>query len=220
MKYVLMLIGVFGMFIVGYLSEPTLRGMMTRDPAKAAPAAPVADAAKQNIEVAAEIPPSAPDASAVVDEEAELVDGDPTGTAEATDAAKQSIDAVAEMPPSAPDASAWVDEETELVDGDPTETDESAEAEIPAEPAADGGTIHQIMQRSLLDSEVTHFTVAQVIEVKDVGQTVINGVQYQFGIIDYRENTIFGERVYQAQALIRDGKVEKWIWPSNGMKIP
>jgi hypothetical protein len=97
---------------------------------------------------------------------------------------------------------------------------EDAPTAITAAPSADGGAIHQIMQRSLLDSEVTHFTVAQVIEFKEVGQTEISGVSYDFGMIDYRENTIFGERVYQAKALIRDGKVEKWIWPSNGMQIP
>lgn len=99
------------------------------------------------------------------------------------------------------------------VDPIPTE-DEKPVVAVPID------EIRQMMQHSIQQAEIHHFTIGQVTQWKDFGEEQIDGVNYQFGLIDYRENTIFGEREFEAKALIRNGKVEKWVWPINGMRIP
>jgi len=81
--------------------------------------------------------------------------------------------------------------------------------------------IRRVMQQSIQDAEIKHFTIGQVTTWKDFGEEENDGVTYQFGLLDYRdESGIFGPREFEAKALIRNGKVEKWIWTSNGMQIP
>ena len=102
----------------------------------------------------------------------------------------------------------------------PTETEPPAVVEIPALPAPTDNEIRQIMYESVQKAEIDHFTIGQITQWKNFGEEQIDGVSYRFGLIDYRQQTIFGEREVEAKALIRDGKVEKWIWTSNGMRIP
>ena len=42
---------------------------------------------------------------------------------------------------------------------------------------------------------------------------------YQIGAVAYKAETIFGVKTIQAKALIKDGKVQRWIWPKSGMEI-
>jgi len=96
----------------------------------------------------------------------------------------------------------------------------SAETNQVSVAAINDDEIRQLMHRSIETAEIRHFTSDQIIAWKEFGEEVIDGVTYQFGILTYQEQSIFGERDFDAKALIRDGKVEKWIWPSNGMRIP
>ena len=97
---------------------------------------------------------------------------------------------------------------------EPVDDDEPA----PPPPASDN-ELREIMYQSIQQAEIERFTIGQVTEWKSFGEEVIDGQTYRVGIIDYKEDTIFGERTFEAKALIRDGKVEKWIWTSNGMRI-
>lgn len=179
-----MLIGVFGMFIGGYLAEPALRNLMdrqtveTRKPeAHHSHAEAAADGSTEEVEVGE-------DGSALERSGPEQIPEDGLPETEAA-------------------------------------AEERGNAEVPvAAGMEEGHPIRQIMERSLLADEVSHFSVAQIVEFTQSGQLERDGVAYDFGILRYRDDTIFGERIYDAQALIRDGKVETWIWPSNGMKIP
>lgn len=89
---------------------------------------------------------------------------------------------------------------------------------LPAAPT--DNEIRQVMYQSIQRAEIDRFTIGQVSEWKEFGEEEIDGVTYQFGLLEYREPTLFGEREREAKALIRDGKVEKWIWTSNGLRIP
>lgn len=191
MKYVLMLIGMFGLFIVGYLTEPTLWEVLNREPVVKEQVAEKAEPAKTD---------PAPMAKEVVSREASEVE------------APEAAEVVENLP-------------EEMVVKQPHMADPTAPQSEIAESSNAAGMeethpIRQIMQQSLLADEVSHFTVAEIVGFKNSGQVELDGVTYDFGILEYRENTIFGERIQEAQALIREGKVEKWMWPSNGMRIP
>jgi len=198
MKYFLVLAGVLGMFILGYILEPTMRVALTSE----APEPDVRAPANDLVIVEPEPTNDAPEATP---EEPELAVVEP------------------ETPPP-PTESTSIEPEPEPA-GE-IEVVAAPEEPKPAEPVgipvanAEDLQIRQLMHQSLQNGEIDHFAVNQVIRVTEVGQEVINGIQYQFGILEYRDNTVFGQKEFEAKALIRDGKVERWIWPANGMRIP
>lgn len=79
--------------------------------------------------------------------------------------------------------------------------------------------IREIMTGSIEREEIKHFTVGQVREWKEFGEEEIDGEAYHYGLIDYVEETSLGERTIEAKALIRNRKVEKWIWTRSDMRI-
>lgn len=76
-----------------------------------------------------------------------------------------------------------------------------------------------VMQASVKDGEIKEFTFDQVIEWNASDEKESGGETYQSGLASYKADTIFGVKNIQAQALIKGGKVEKWIWPKSGMEI-
>ena len=54
---------------------------------------------------------------------------------------------------------------------------------------------------------------------KPEANETVDGVVYQTGSAAYKAETIFGVKTIQAKALIRGGKVVRWIWPKSGMEI-
>jgi hypothetical protein len=79
--------------------------------------------------------------------------------------------------------------------------------------------IVSVMQASVKAGEIKEFAFDQVLGWKAAEDKEMGGESYQSGLASYKAETIFGVKNIQAQALIKGGKVEKWIWPKSGMEI-
>lgn len=112
---------------------------------------------------------------------------------------------------------------TEMPAETPATTPETAETpETPATPTAeplDADGIVAAMQESVKSGGVNEFGFDQVLEWTAGEDEERDGASYQTGKVTYKAETIFGVKNIQAQALILNGKVAKWIWPTSGMEI-
>lgn len=79
--------------------------------------------------------------------------------------------------------------------------------------------IVSVMQQSVKDGQIKEFNFDQVLGWKAAEDKESGGETYQSGLASYKAETIFGVKNIEAQALIKDGKVVKWIWPKSGMEI-
>lgn len=79
--------------------------------------------------------------------------------------------------------------------------------------------IIKIMQESYRSGLIKEFVVDKAIGWKAIGEEKVDGETYLTGLVDYSAETIFGVKSVQAKALIKDGKVVKWISPKSGMEI-
>ena len=76
------------------------------------------------------------------------------------------------------------------------------------------------MQASIKGGEIKEFSFDQVLEWQATdGPEKFDGETYQTGIAAYKAETVFGVKTIQAKALIKDGKVVRWLWPKSGMEI-
>ncbi|MFC7335908.1 hypothetical protein ACFQY0_01860 [Haloferula chungangensis] len=119
--------------------------------------------------------------------------------------------------PAAPEAPAMADPATPAEPATP-------EAAAPAAPAVadkqlSPEEIVAVMQASVKAGEIKEFAFDQVLGWKADEDKESGGETYQTGLASYKAETIFGVKNIQAQALIKGGKVEKWIWPKSGMEI-
>ncbi len=76
-----------------------------------------------------------------------------------------------------------------------------------------------LMKESIAGGAVKEFTSDQVKGWKPNGDETIDGTEYQTGLAAYEAATIFGVRPVQAKALIKDGKIERWVYAKSGMEI-
>mgnify|MGYP001249623025 CR=1 FL=1 len=76
-----------------------------------------------------------------------------------------------------------------------------------------------LMKDSIAGGAVKEFTSDQVKGWKTNGEETIDGTEYQTGLAAYEAATIFGVRPVQAKALIKDGKIERWVYAKSGMEI-
>ena len=77
-----------------------------------------------------------------------------------------------------------------------------------------------VMQASIKGGEIKEFSFDQVLEWQATdGPEKFDGETYQTGIAAYKAETVFGVKTIQAKALIKDGKVVRWLWPKSGMEI-
>jgi hypothetical protein len=105
-----------------------------------------------------------------------------------------------------------MEEEVAAVDPEP------APAEAP-EPAGSAEVV-SIMQASVKAADIKEFTFEQVLDWEaSAAPETIDGETYQTGVASYKAETVFGVKTIQAKALIKDNKVERWIWPKSGMEI-
>jgi len=88
----------------------------------------------------------------------------------------------------------------------------------PTTPVVAGEAV-AIMKASIQSGQIKEFAADQVLSWNKGEDEIIDGVTYQTGLVDYKAETIFGEKTIQAKALISNGKVERWIWPKSGMEI-
>jgi hypothetical protein len=75
------------------------------------------------------------------------------------------------------------------------------------------------MQESVRGGQIKEFTFDQVLTWKADADETVDGETYQTGLASYQAETIFGVKTIQAKALIKEGKVQRWIWPKSGMEI-
>jgi hypothetical protein len=87
-------------------------------------------------------------------------------------------------------------------------------------PAAPGATdVVKVMQESIRGGQIKEFRFDQVLSWKAEADETVDGVVFQTGTVSYKAETIFGVKTIQAKALVKDGKVQRWIWPKSGMQI-
>lgn len=77
-----------------------------------------------------------------------------------------------------------------------------------------------LMKASIAAAEIKEFTTEQVLEwtATDAPET-IDGVKYQVGNVSFKSETAFGLKTMQAKALIKDGKVARWVWAKTGLDM-
>ena len=98
---------------------------------------------------------------------------------------------------------------------------------VPTEPAAapesgapaGNSDVVKVMQASIQGKQISEFTFDQVLEWSAGPGEVVDGETFQTGLAAYKAETIFGMKTIQAKALIKGGKVQRWIWPKSGMDI-
>ena len=93
------------------------------------------------------------------------------------------------------------------------------------EPAPAGGgdstddQIVALMQKSIADGAVKEFKADQVKAWKATEKETVDGTEYQTGLAAYEAATIFGVKPVQAKALIKGGKIDRWVYAKSGMEI-
>jgi hypothetical protein len=93
-------------------------------------------------------------------------------------------------------------------------------AEVVEEPAATVGLdVVGAMKASISAAEIKEFKADQVQEWTTEPDETIDGETYQIGIASYKAETMFGVRVIQAKALIKNGKVQRWVYNKSGMDM-
>lgn len=105
---------------------------------------------------------------------------------------------------------------TEMEDPEPEPEPEPEPAPVAA---LDAEGIVKLMQDSIKGEEIKEFTFDQVLGWKAGEEEERDGETYQTGLVAYKAETIFGVKNIQAQALIKDGAIVRWIWPKSGMEI-
>ena len=92
----------------------------------------------------------------------------------------------------------------------------------PAEVASSSLSPEQIveaMKKSIGGGAVKEFKLEQVEGWKAGEEEDFCGETFQTGLAAYKAETIFGVKTVQAKALIKDGKVRKWVYAKTGMEI-
>ncbi|HEY8960680.1 MAG TPA: hypothetical protein VIM57_00640, partial [Luteolibacter sp.] len=75
------------------------------------------------------------------------------------------------------------------------------------------------MQESFQKDGLKEFTEAQPTRWQVGGDETIKGETYQTGLLDYLAQTPFGGKAMQVKALLRDGKVVKWVSVTSGKEL-
>lgn len=106
------------------------------------------------------------------------------------------------------------------VDPTPIPEPEPLPAPIPVAPTQLGPeAIVSLMQASIKGGSLSEFSFDQVIAWKASDEETRDGETYQTGLALYKKESIFGVSDIQAQALIKDGKIVRWIWPKSGLEM-
>ena len=77
----------------------------------------------------------------------------------------------------------------------------------------------ELMKASLTRGDIKQFKIDQVKGWETEPDEVIDGTEYQIGLVAYEAPTIFGVHVSKARALIKDGKISRWVHARSGLEI-
>ncbi len=102
---------------------------------------------------------------------------------------------------------------------DPVPQPESTPPSTPPGTPLSAAEIVKLMEESVGSGQIQEFTVDDVTEWLAKEDEEIDGVNYQTGLANYESKTIFGVKNYQAKALIKDGKVVRWLGVTTGLEI-
>lgn len=97
------------------------------------------------------------------------------------------------------------------------ESEDKAQAGSPSTPLAATDVVG-IMQESIRGGQIKEFTFNQIIGWDAGDEETVNDVVFQTGRVSYNAD-IFGIKTIEAKALIKKGKVQRWIWPKSGLEI-
>lgn len=198
MKYLKFVVVVFVLYFLGIVLSPTLSPLLVKDK-KPVAKKPVTPPSNTSGEVVAVTPTPAP------------VTATP---------APLPVPAPAPTPEPAP----VVVTPDPIPEPEPAPTPEPAPMPEPEpEPAVASGLnkeqMIELMKTSLTRGDVKQFKVDQVKGWETEPDEVIDGTEYQIGLVAYEAPTIFGVHVSQARALIKDGKIVRWVHARSGMEI-
>lgn len=101
----------------------------------------------------------------------------------------------------------------------PVPTPEPTPTPVASASTLSADDIVKVMQESIRSGQIKEFTFDQVIGWKATEDEAVDGQTYQTGLAAYKAETIFGQKNIQAKALIQNGKVTRWIWPTSGLVI-
>ncbi len=93
-------------------------------------------------------------------------------------------------------------------------------AKIGPKPAQAGNGPVAPMEQSVKAKQVTDFTLADVQAWTPVRFRDVDGEPYWTANVRYVARTIFGDFPTEAMAMMRQGKVEKWIYTGSGEPVP
>ena len=83
----------------------------------------------------------------------------------------------------------------------------------------DEAAIIAIMKASVKDRKVTEFQANQVTAWKAGADMTFEEESYQIGRVTFKAETILGVQEHDAIALIKDGKVRKWMWAKTKLEM-
>ncbi len=197
MKFLLLLIFVAFAFIAGYLTEPKFRMQLT---GKSADSHNPETGNKKKPVVDDEIPfvtnPVVPTSPTTVPTPDPVVPETPT-----------TPETIPTTPPVTPDPTPPVEPEVPVTPATPETPTQTADVVL-------------VMKASIASGQVSKFSAAQVLDWQAGASTeTIDGETYQIGNVTYQAETPFGTKNLPAKALIKDGKVVRWISPKSGMQI-
>lgn len=96
---------------------------------------------------------------------------------------------------------------------------EPAAAPAPAAAVEQKVDVVKAMQESVRSAQIKEFTLEQVLNWKAEADEIVDSNVYQVGTITYKAETILGVKNIQAKAMIKDGKVQRWISTLSGQEI-
>lgn len=97
----------------------------------------------------------------------------------------------------------------------------AAEAPPTPAPVVEAGPVDVVatMHASIKAGEIKEFKFEDVLEWKAEADETIDGSSYQIGNASYKAETFLGVKTLQAKALIKGGKVVRWLGKKSGLEI-
>ena len=105
------------------------------------------------------------------------------------------------------------------VEPEPTPVPTPAPAPEPVSKKLDEAGIVAAMKASVTDGKVTEFKANQVTAWKAGEDMEFDDETYQTGTVTFKAETILGVQEHDALALIKDGKIEKWMWAKTKLEM-
>jgi hypothetical protein len=75
------------------------------------------------------------------------------------------------------------------------------------------------LKASVKAGDVNEFSFEQVIAWKRGSEELVGSDSFEVGMVTYKADTIFDVQELDAKALIKDGKVVKWLWPTTNTEM-